>query len=118
MAFQHFNITLTGAAQNVLQTITGVALTDRVSGTGAAQDPALRMVSFQLDGAATGPCFIGGSSAVSSTSWGWRIPAPVAGLPAAPLISGEYAGSGPLRLSDFWVIGTATNVLHVAVEAF
>lgn len=110
MAFRDSTLTLNAAAQ-------------RLSSVYSNPDPSqgdnicLRGVMFQGDGANAGAIFVGSSNLVSSSVYAFRIPAAVAGVPAAPIIIGDFEG-GPFRLSDFWVIGTNAEKLHIGTIPF
>lgn len=100
-----YTLTLTGSSADKLSTArsTGDATTT------------YRTVMFQADTANTHDIFIGGSNhgaGVSSTSWGFLIPKPVASEPAAPVIISTPSGQS-LDLSQFWAIGTASEKLHI-----
>ena len=74
-----------------------------------------RVVMFQADGANTHDVFIGGTNhagAVSSTSYGFLLPKPVTSEPAAPVVVSTAPGQS-VELSDFWVIGTASEKVHI-----
>jgi hypothetical protein len=106
MAYTHSTITLTGAAQQLIANIT------------PAQNIPIREISFQEDGSNGAAVFIGSSSGVTTADYGIRIPVPVTNVPAAPVRLGPYATSGPIKLGDFWVIGTAAQKLHVSYVPF
>lgn len=103
-SFAHFDLTLTGAAQQ---------LSDLLP---AGRMPSLRALILQADPANAGPVYLGDAS-VSSSSYAVRIPIPVAGIPAAPFILGEFE-SGPMKLQNFWVLGDVDEVLHVSYIAY
>lgn len=108
MAYVHRTVTLTGSAQ---QLIAGL-------NTDAAANIPIREITFQADGGNGAAVLVGGSNSVSTSDWGLSIPAGAAGVPAAPLKLGPYAWSGPMKLGDFWVIGTADQKLHVSYVPF
>lgn len=109
MGFQHYNLTITAAARRLSD-----ALTIPPGAPLAAMDVPLRAITLQgnTDSAAM---HIGGDNTVSATVWGVRIPAAAGGIPAAPITFGPFSNSGPIKLSDFWVFGTANDILHISV---
>lgn len=69
------------------------------------------------------PVFLGTDNTITSTNYGVRLPAPSAGDPPPPFNPGEFDGSpekyrSPIRMSDFWVKGTAGEFLHLLVVDF
>lgn len=71
----------------------------------AASDIPYRQLILQAE---TADIEIGGSSAVSTTVYGMKLPATA---PAAPVVLGPFE-SGPIKLSDLWAIST-TATLHI-----
>lgn len=124
---KHLDLTLSGAAQNLGGALTAAQLTqlvgqelyDKAAAAGlATRDIAakytFRTISFQGDPANANPIYVGGENAtVSSSSWGWLIPAAVAGVASPPLI---YDIGPPAKLTDFFVLGTANQILHILVQ--
>lgn len=105
MAYNHISLNLTGAAQQLIANIT------------AAQNIPIREITFQADGANGGAIFVGDAD-VSTTDYGFRIPAAAAGVPSPPIILGGYSSSGPMKLGDFWVVGSLNEDLHVSYVPF
>jgi hypothetical protein len=100
---QGFALTLTGLAQR-LSDVYG----DGVGVVNATHDIPYR--TLVLQGAKGGAdVFVGGSSTVSSTAYGVRLD-PTAST--TPLVLGGY-DTGPMKLSDFWVIGTSSQLMSV-----
>lgn len=104
MAFKHYELTLTGAAQRLSSVLANVAV-------GGPDDKPLAFVTLQLAADASGACFVGDVD-VSATSWGQRIPVPVSSIPAPPLYL-EAGYGAAIKLSDVYVFGTANDVLHI-----
>lgn len=96
-----FVLTLTGAAQQ---------LTFDASG----RTP-LRSIAFTADPANASPIYIGGPG-VTSANWMHFIPAPIGGIPEAPLIP-EFA-DGKVYLEDFYVIGANAEKIHLALYRY
>lgn len=109
MAIQHFVLTLDGAAQRLSEVLTDPTRSGRF-------DIPLRTVSLQPAGGNANPIFVGAAVDVSTTDFGIRLEPGATGVPPAPFILGEHE-SGPLRLSDFYVIGTAAQALHILIVA-
>lgn len=110
MALRDWTLTLSGAAQQLSSLLT-------VPQRGGVNDEALRTILLQADGANANAIFVGSSSAVSSTAYGVQIVIPTSNVPAAP-IEMSWSHSGPVKLSDFWVIGTAGQKLHILAVPF
>lgn len=98
---RHHVLTLDGNAQCL----------DTVSG---ALGASIRTISLQPDGANGNPVYVG-SAGVTSSVFGVRLEAGATGVPPAPFVLGEFP-TGWLKLSDLYVIGTDTQVLHLLVD--
>lgn len=102
MAIAHHVLTLNGSAQ-ALATITG------------STTKAIRTVTLQ-PGTANSEAVYVGASGVTTSDYGVRIPASVAGVPPPPLMLGETQSQyGHFKLSDVYVIGTSDETLHLLV---
>jgi hypothetical protein len=102
--FAGYCLTLTGVPQR-LSDVYG----DGVSVVNAVHDIPYSSLVFQ--GAATGAnVYIGMANTVSSTNYGLRLD-PTTSVP--PITIGGYQ-SGPMKLSDFWVLGTSSQIMSVA----
>jgi hypothetical protein len=106
---KHYVLTLDGNAQRLSSLIADQQ-------PHGAHDTPLRAISLQPGPANANAVFLGGA-AVSATDFGVRLEASAAGVPPAPFILGEF-DEGGMRLSDFYVIGTATEKLHVLVVTY
>jgi hypothetical protein len=102
MSARDYTLTLTGVAQ-CLKDVLGN--TER----GGPQDEAFRMLALQPDKANTNDIYVGASSAVTSSLYGIRLD-PTDTQPTD--ILGHF-DTGPYKLSDFWVIGTNAEKLHI-----
>lgn len=111
MSIQHHVLTLDGAVQRLSD-----VLTDRTSA--GRDDVPLRTISLQPRGTNGNPVFVGATSSTSSTDYGVRLEPGSASVPPAPFILGEHDVGGPLRLSNFYVIGTDTQHLHIMTVPF
>lgn len=98
----HGKLTLTNSSQSL-------------SGAIAVQTGPICWLSLQADGGNTAIMYFGGSQsgAVSSTTYGFRIEAPVSSIPNAPSIF-EFP-RGMMSLADLNVIGTTNDIVHVTV---
>ncbi len=116
MSFRHYNLTLDGTIQQLSD-----ALANR--SRAGPDDVTLRVVTLQMQGNSADPLFVGGpprgggAVTVTSTNHAFRLEPGAAGVPAAPFLLGEFE-SGPIRLSDFHVLGTDTEVLHIGTVEF
>lgn len=101
-----FTITLNGSAQ---------ALNTACFGT-SATDLQVLMLELQPDGANAHEIYIGGTSSVSSSTYGGRLEAADTGIPPAPWRASSDGMHALLFLSDFWIIGTSMEKLHVLAQ--
>jgi len=102
---RHYQLTLNGAAQQLSSALPGTE-------SAVIEDVSFRELKLQADDGNTNPIYVGGDNTVTAAAHGLRIPAPTAGVPAAPETFGGY-DTGPLKLSKFWVIGTNNEILNV-----
>lgn len=109
---KHGVVTLNGAAQNLKTALAAPDNVDRV-----------RFIEFQPDGANVGVIYIGGGGSgpapdtLSNTNYGTRLEIGAAGVPPAPWRQErELPEGGALKLSDFQVLGTNNEKLHVLWE--
>jgi hypothetical protein len=96
MAARDFTLTITAAAQRLSAAI------PTVSGA-AGPDEAYRQIFLTTET----DCFIGGSSALTTSNYGYKVVA----AQTLPLVIGPFT-TGPVKLSDLWVIGTSGK-LHI-----
>lgn len=76
-----------------------------------------RWISLQGQADNTGEIYIGGNnhgSDTSSTSYGFALPIPVPNVSDRPFVI-DFAPAQSLDLTQFWVKGTADDVLHIFV---
>jgi hypothetical protein len=98
MAVRHATVTLTGASVNL-----GTLMPDRSSA---------KFLSFQAGPANANPIYVGDrDTTITSSNFGFRIGVPAAGVPDAPSII-EFSQNS-LSLSDFNVLGTLNEKLHI-----
>lgn len=79
--------------------------------------PSARFCSLQPDGGNSNVIYVGGNNhgiGVASTSYGFRLEAPVSTVPPAPFI--VEVSQGCIDLSEFWVKGTNGEKLHIFVK--
>jgi hypothetical protein len=100
ITLRHGTITLDGNAQK-LGTALGVSTLTAVSWLGISAHAGNAAVTY------------GGSSAVASTNYGFRIEAPASSIPSAPMIFEMPDNLTPLRLGGVYVRGTNTEKLAV-----
>ena len=99
MSARDFTLTVTAVAQRLSVAIPTVA--------GApGPDEAYRQLVLTAE---TADCFIGASSALTTTNFGFKLF--VAAATTIPLGIGPF-DAGPIKLSDIWVIGTSGK-LHI-----
>lgn len=98
MALRSYQLTITAAAQPLSAVL---ANTQR----GGPNDEAFREILLTADT----DCFIGATSAITTSTYGLKIFAQVS--TQYPFELGPF-DDGPIKLSDIWVIGTS-GVLHI-----
>jgi hypothetical protein len=108
MAFIAYSLTLNGSAQRLSSVLANTQV-------GGPDDVAIRQLTLQGHHANTARVFIGDDSSVSVTDYGFYCPIPT-GSPV-PVILGPFE-TGPMRLSNFWVIGTNAEVLKIGIVPF
>lgn len=101
-----FTITLTGSAQNLATVCLG----------NIAADKNVMMLELQPHGTNSNEIYVGGTSAVSSSSYGTRLEAADSGIPPAPWRASSDGLTAYLFFADFWVIGTNNEKLHVLAQ--
>lgn len=112
MALRDYTLTLNGSAQQLSTVLTGD------QSRGGSKDEAFRTILLQGDPANTHLIFVGSSSAVSSSLYGVAVPIPIATNNPTSLIEMSWSHSGPIKLSDIWVIGTQNEKLHILAVPF
>lgn len=100
-----FTITLSGSAQQL-----------STACVGAGADLLCMMLELQPHGTNAAEIYVGGTSSVSSSVYGTRLEAADSGIPPAPWRASSDGLNSILQLSDFYVIGTATEKLHVMAQ--
>jgi hypothetical protein len=110
MAFAHHVLTLSGVAQR-LSDVYG----DGVGVVNAAHDIPLRQIIFAADPANGAVVYVGGDNTVSSTDHGFSLDPTQAS--SQPVAVGPFS-TGPVKLSDFWVLGTGTQRLMIGVVPY
>jgi hypothetical protein len=98
MSLRSYQLTITAAAQRLSSILPDPAV-------GGKSDESFREIHLTSDT----DCFIGATSAITTSVYGLKIFAQVAGQ--YPIELGPY-DTGPIKLSDIWVIGTS-GILHI-----
>lgn len=109
MAYKAYQLTLTGAAQRLSDVFGLPATTPESAAAFVSLDIPFRQLSFQSLKANAADIFIGDGPTVSTTVHAIRVDP---GDTQPPIILGHF-DDGPMKLSDFYVIGTANDVLLV-----
>ncbi len=107
--WDQFVLTLDGNAQQLSSVLADPTDT-------RAQDIGLRTLTLQGGESNANAIFLGNESVTAALYW-IRLPAASAGVPGAPLILGEHE-AGPMRLSDWFVIGTDGETLHIGTVPY
>ncbi len=104
----HYTLTLSGAAQRLSQVYASGANNAQPS---VAEDIPFRQVIVQADPANGAVVYLGASAAVSATNHGASLD-PTQATAQDRVSLGPFS-SGPLKLSDLWVLGTASQRVMV-----
>jgi hypothetical protein len=108
MAFRTYDITLTGVAQRVI-TVLGIT-------EGGPDDLGFCQVIFAADPANAAVCYVGDDNGISATSHGFALD-PTQATAKDRESLGPF-DAGRLKLSNFWVLGTNNERLHIAGVPF
>lgn len=106
MALKHFVLNLSGAAQRLSQVYASGAGNAQPS---AAEDIPYRQVFIQAFDANSNDVYVGSSNAVSASNYGFHLDA-ANNIP--PVVLGPFE-TGPIKLSDIWVIGTLNEDISI-----
>lgn len=104
MSAVDYSLTLNGSAQQLSSVLA-------VSQRGGSQDEAFRQIILAADPANTAAVYIGTSSAVTSSVFGFALDPTQATARDRESIGPFEAG--PVKLSDLWAIGTNNEKLHI-----
>lgn len=101
---RHYVLTLTGSAQRLSSVLADMR-----------DDLPVRAITLQPDGGNANPIYVGGyeTGALSSSNYGFRLEIGAAGVPPAPFVLDP--ANAPMKLSDWYVLGTNTQKLTVLV---
>lgn len=119
MAFRHYTLTLTGAAQR-LSDVLFAPSSNKPAGSdpGALLDVPLKQIIFAAVPANANVVYVGGSNAVvSATSHAFSLD-PTEATMSGPVTIGPFTDCGPLKLSDFYVLGTNAQLLAFGVVPY
>lgn len=113
---KHYVLTLTGSAQPLDSVL------PFYSATQPYQEPTWSFLSLQGDGGNTHVIYVGGSvvcgNALTSSNYGFRMEAPATSIPPAPnIVELPFGGGSTIKLSEFQVLGTNTEKLHVFIKS-
>ncbi len=120
MAARHYMLTLNGAVQRLnsvlAAAVASVSPPTKASAVGGDQDIACRQIIFAADPANDNAVYIGTDATVSTTNFGFSLD-PTSASAEDKIYVGPF-DSGPVKLSDFYVIGTAGQRLGILVIPF
>ena len=105
-----YTLTLTGVAQSLTSLM---AAADQ--SVGGANDYGLRQILFQADPANGSAVYVGADNTVSSSAHGFSLDPTQASQ--MPVTIGPFE-TGPVRLSDFWALGSNGEKLHVTAVPY
>jgi len=107
--FAHYDLTLDASIQSLLDAVSPG------SAVGGVNDVPCRSIILQADDGNSNLIFVGGANQdVSASSHAFQLAIPVTSIPEEPRTIGGF-DTGPLRLSDFRVLGTNAEVLHIGI---
>lgn len=110
MAYKQYTLVLTGVAQRVSTVLAN-------SQVGGPQDVACRQIVFAMGPANGAPLYVGSDNTVSATNHAFVLGTPVTQGPWDRVTIGPFS-AGPVKLSDFWVLGTANERLMIGLVPF
>jgi hypothetical protein len=103
VAVRDYSLTLSGAAQRL-----SAALADPTPG--GPDDAAFRQLIFSAAPGNSAVVYVGATALISSTVHGFSLDPTQASQ--QPVSVGPFE-TGPMKLSEFYVLGTSNDVLHV-----
>jgi len=103
MAARHYNLLLTGAVQRLTSLFTAPVV-------GSREDLPFRQLIFSADPANGAAIYVGAAAAVTATDHGFSLDPTQASQ--QPVAVGPFE-SGAVKLSDFYVLGTNNERLHI-----
>jgi hypothetical protein len=105
MPFWHLTVAIaaTGVAQRVSDSLADPTV-------GGVSDIPFRQFTVQAGAGNGNPGFLGGPG-VTVLDYGIRVPAPVGGIPAEPIVLGGF-DTGPVKPSHVWIVGTQDELFH------
>ena len=106
MAFRHYTLTLNGAAQRLSTVLTNTQV-------GGEEDVACAQIILSADPANTAVVYVGSASGVSATSHAFSLD-PTQATAADKVSIGPFS-VGPVKLSEFWALGTNNERLMIGV---
>lgn len=105
MAFRTYSLLLNGSAQRLSSVLTDTEV-------GGREDIAYQQIILSAAAGNSNPVFIGSSSGVTSTAYGFALDATQATAKDRESI-GPFP-TGRIKLSEIWVIGTNAERLQIA----
>lgn len=109
MSWKQYSLTLTGTAQR-LSTVLGVTT------PGGEQDQACRQIILAADPANANAVYVGSDDTVSDSNHAFALDPTQATARDRETI-GPF-DAGPVKLSEFWVLGTASQRLMIGIVAY
>lgn len=101
----HFVATVTAAAAPLSSLISGFVL--------ATDDVGCRQISLFVPASGnSGTVYVGGSNGLTTASYGFAMVA------TGALISYGWYETGPVKLSDIYVVGTAGDKVYITITPF
>jgi len=104
MALLTFDVTLNGSAQNVAAAL-GITV-------GGPADRAYAQLIVAADPANGAVVYVGAASTISSTSHGFALDPTQATAKDRETFGPWGDGTGKVKLSDLWVLGTNAQIVH------
>lgn len=102
---RHYVLTLSGSAQRLSSVLPNLE---------PDNDKFLQTLSLQPGGGNANPVYVG-AAGVSDSDYGVYLAAAAATVPPAPWLASDAFKATGTKLSDWYVIGTASQKLHILV---
>lgn len=109
MSWKQYSLTLSGAAQRLSSVLA-------VTTPGGEQDQACRQIILAADPANANVIYVGSDADVSSTNHAFSLDPTQATAKDRETI-GPF-DCGPVKLSEFWVLGTGSQRLMIGIVAY
>jgi hypothetical protein len=104
MAVRDYSLTLNGSAQRLSTVLSNTQ-------PGGPQDEAFRQIILAQHPGNSNAIYVGANSTISTTAFGFALD-PTQATAADRQTIGPFE-TGPVKLSEIWVLGTNAEILHI-----